>query len=73
MRSHSAGVQIPSYPQSVDTLYRFKMARKKKGSKKEREARKILLEQPWWKFKDNWFIVGIFVVLVLVVGLIAVG
>ncbi len=43
------------------------MARKKKGSKKEREARKKLLAQPWWKLKDNWFIVGIFVVVVLVV------
>jgi len=49
------------------------MARKKKGSKKERKARKKLLDQPWWKFKDNWFIVGIFVVIVLIAGLAAIG
>jgi len=45
------------------------MARKK-GSKKQRAARKNLLEQPWWRFKDNWFFVGVFVVMVLFVGLI---
>ena len=49
------------------------MARKKKGSKKEREARKKLLEQPWWKFKENCFFVGIFVVIVVIVGLAAIG
>jgi len=42
---------------------------KKKGSKKQREVRKKLLEQPWWKFKDNWFFVGVFVAIVLIIGL----
>jgi len=49
------------------------MAGKKKGSKKEREARRKLLEQPWWKFKENCFLVGIFVVIVLIVGFAAIG
>lgn len=47
------------------------MSKKKKGSKREREARKNLLEKPWWKFKDNWFFVGVFVVIALIVGLSA--
>ena len=48
------------------------MARRK-GSKKQRAARKTLLEQPWWRYKDNWFFVGVFVVMVLFVGLIVTG
>ncbi len=43
---------------------------KKKGSKKQREARKKLLDQPWWTFKDNWFFVGIFLTIVLFIGLV---
>jgi len=46
---------------------------KKKGSKKERKARKKLLEQPWWKFEGSWFFVGVFVVIVLIVGLAAIN
>ncbi len=42
---------------------------KKKGSKKVREARKALLDKPWWKFKDNWFFVGVFAITILIVGL----
>ena len=42
---------------------------KKKGSKKVREARRKLLEQPWWTVKDNWFFMGVFFATVLVVGL----
>ncbi len=42
---------------------------KKKGSKKQREVRRKLLEQPWWKFKDNWFFVGVFGAIVLVIAL----
>ena len=43
---------------------------KKKGSKKQRAARKKLLVQPWWKFKDYWFLIGIFIVIVLFIALI---
>ncbi|WP_157117847.1 hypothetical protein [Oceanicoccus sagamiensis] len=46
--------------------------KKKKGSKKEIEARKNLLDKPWWEFKDNWFFVGLLVVVVLIVVLAAV-
>ncbi len=42
---------------------------KKKESKKKREARKKIIEQPWWKFKDNWFFVGVFIVIVFIIGL----
>ncbi|MGK0442577.1 MAG: hypothetical protein ACJA0N_002389 [Pseudohongiellaceae bacterium] len=48
------------------------MTKKKKGNKKERDARQKLLEQPWWKFKDNWFFVGVFVVTILIVVLAAI-
>jgi hypothetical protein len=49
------------------------MSKKKKGSKKERDARKNLLEQPWWKFNGNWFFVGVFVVIVLILVLAAIS
>jgi hypothetical protein len=48
------------------------MSKNKKGSKKEREARKALLNTPWWKIKDNWFFMGIFFVVVLIVVLAAI-
>lgn len=49
------------------------MSKKKKGSKKERKARKSILEKPWWEFKDNWFFVGVFLVIVLIVVLAAIS
>ena len=49
------------------------MSKKKKGSKKQIEARKNLLETPWWKFKDNWFFVGLLAVIVLIVILSAIS
>lgn len=45
------------------------MSKKKKGSKKEREARKKLLDKPWWKIKDNWFFVALFLIVILILGL----
>jgi hypothetical protein len=48
------------------------MSKKKKGSKKDKQARKSLLEKPWWTFKDNWFFVGIFAVIVIIVILAAI-
>jgi hypothetical protein len=49
------------------------MSKKKKGSKRERQARRDLLEKPWWTFKENWFFVGLFAVVVLIVVLAAVA
>jgi len=43
---------------------------KKKGSKKQREVRKKLLEQPWWTFKENWFFVGVFFAIVFIIVLV---
>lgn len=45
--------------------------KKPKGSKKDQAARKKLLDQPWWKFKDNWFFVGVFAVVILIAVLAA--
>ncbi len=43
---------------------------KKKGSKKQREMRRKLLEQPWWTVKDNWFFMGVFGAIVFILVLV---
>lgn len=40
--------------------------------KKDSRARKKLLATPWWKVKDNWFYVGILVLLFVIIGLAAI-
>jgi hypothetical protein len=41
--------------------------------KKEQRARKKLLSMPWWQMKDNWYFIGILLVLFSIVGLAAIA
>lgn len=41
------------------------------SKKKEHLARLKLLSTPWWKVKDNWYFISIFLVIVAVVALSA--
>jgi len=38
------------------------MAKKRRGTKKEREARKKLLDEPWWKMLDIEFVISMIAV-----------
>ncbi|MEH6558256.1 MAG: hypothetical protein V7459_16235 [Oceanicoccus sp.] len=42
------------------------------SKKKEERARQKLLSTPWWKVKDNWYFISIFLVIVAIVALSAV-
>ncbi len=47
------------------------MAKKRNGTKKEREARNKLLSEPWWKLLDIKFLISIIAVLLLIIGFVA--
>lgn len=49
------------------------MARKRKGSKKERQARQKLLSEPWWKLMDPKLVLSTIAVMLLMIGLVAVN
>lgn len=49
------------------------MAKNRKGTKKEREARKKLLSEPWWKLIDIKIVIPIIAVLLLIIGFVAVN
>ena len=49
------------------------MATKRKGTKKEREARKKLLSEPWWKLVDIKILISIITVLLLIIGFAAIN
>lgn len=49
------------------------MAKNRKGTKKEREARKKLLSEPWWKLVDIKILISIITVLMLIIGFLAVN
>ena len=41
--------------------------------KKKKEARKKLLNTPWWRLKQNWYAIGVFVVILIFLGFFAIG
>ncbi|WP_170167404.1 hypothetical protein [Amphritea balenae] len=49
------------------------MAKKRKGTRKEREARKKLLSEPWWKLLDIKVLISIITVLLMIIGFVAVN
>ena len=49
------------------------MAKKRRGTRKEREARKKLLSEPWWKLLDIKVLIPIITVLLMIIGFVAVN
>jgi hypothetical protein len=39
--------------------------------KKEQRARQKLLSTPWWKVKDNWYFISIFLLVAVIILLSA--